>query len=375
MSLHRFVYYSAVIGGWAALLAWLACEVLFLHRRRFGGIVEAVLTGACVGAIVGAGLNAVAGMSNAQWKRQWRRLLPGLLGGGIGGASGGLVGSLAYSSLGLPRAVGWMIMGLGIGASEGAYERSGRKLRNGLIGGAVGGLLGGMLFDPIRNLAPAGLVTSSRATAFVLLGISIGALIGLAHVVLKEAWLTVVDGFRPGRQLILSQDVTVLGRGDHLPLPFLGYSGKDLESEHLRIVRQPDGSYLIEDNHSRLGTRVNGQLIQGPVPLADDDLVKLGTNIVRFNHRRRSRVRGPQSDTSPLPSGSLQAPPPPAAGVPSSPGPGVQAAPSAGAAAGVCPVPAASWIPPKKPAASAPPGTPAPPPRIPPPPPPPGGKR
>lgn len=357
MSLRRFVYYCAVIGGWAAFWAWLACELLFLRSQRLGGIVAALATGAFVGALLGAGLNLVSGMTNAQWKWQLRHVTPGLLGGGLGGAVGALVGALMYS-LGLPRAIGWAIMGLGIGISEGLWERSPRKFRNGLIGGVVGGLVGGILFDPIHDLVPAGLGSFSRATAFVILGISIGTLVGLAQVVLKEAWLTVVDGFRPGRQLILGQTVTVLGRGDHLTLPFLGYSGKDLESEHLRVVRQPDGSYQVEDNHSRLGTRVNGQVIQGPTPLTDGDLIKLGTNIVRFNHRHRGRVRAGADGTPACSDIATHVPPPP---------------PSAGSAAtGNAPRPSVPWLQPKPPT---PPSQADAPLRIPPPPPPPGTKR
>ena len=83
---------------------------------------------------------------------------------------------------------------------------------------------------------------SSRAAAFVVLGLSIGAAIGLAHVVFRVAWLTVVDGFRTGRQLTLTQAVTVLGRGDHLPLPFLGPTNKDLDAEHLRSAACPTGA-------------------------------------------------------------------------------------------------------------------------------------
>ena len=294
MSLKRFVYYCAVVGGWAALVAWAPCELLFLRSHRFGGLSEAVLAGATVGALVGAGLQLVSGMSNSQWTRQLRRAVPGFLGGAVGGAAGALFGAAVYSGLGVPRAVGWMIMGLGIGSSEGIYERSGRKIRNGLIGGAVGGLLGGLLFDPIKNLAPAGLWTFSRACGFVILGMSIGVMIGLAQVVLKEAWLTVLDGYRPGRELILSQAVTTLGRGDHLPLPFLGYSARELESEHARITRRQDGTYLLEDNGSRIGTRLNGELIAGPRALKDGDLIRLAANIVRFNQRER----GPSLEAS-----------------------------------------------------------------------------
>ena len=128
-----------------------------------------------------------------------------------------------------------------------------------------------------------------------------------------------VDGYGSGRQLILSQTVTVLGRGDHLPLPFLGYAGRDLESEHLRVSRYPDGQYVIEDNGSRIGTSVNGQQIMGPVPLTSGDLIKLGSNIVRFEHRERASERGdiPVGRPSAGDMGRISTPPPP----PKSPGP------------------------------------------------------
>ena len=351
MSLSRFIYYSAVAGGWAAFLAWLAAEMLFLGSGRLAGAAEAVLTAAMVGAAIGAGLHVVSGMANPQRARRLRRLLPGLVGGGMGGAIGGLLGELVYSSMGLPRALGWIVMGLGIGGTEGLYERSAGKVRNGLIGGGLGGLVGGLLFDPI---AVAGSAASSRATAFLILGVSVGTLIGLTHVVLRSAWLTVVDGFGPGRQLILSSTVTVLGRGDHLPLPFLGYPGRDLESEHLDITRQPNAEYVVQDRSSRAGTRVNGELIQGPRVLGDGDLIKLGTNLVRFNRRRWGwRRKGePGGRRTATTVGEIGPPPPPPPGTSS----GERVAPKSAEV-------------PSPPADRAPP---APASRIPPPPPPPG---
>jgi hypothetical protein len=216
-----------------------------------------------------------------------------------------------FSAIGLPRAIGWMIMGLGIGAVEGLYEHSPSKLRNGLLGGGLGGLVGGFLFDPITKMIASGSGMSSRATAFVILGLCIGALIGFVQVVLKEAWLTVLDGYRVGRQLILSQPVTVLGRGDHVPLPFLGPTNTELSTEHLRILRQTNGSFVLEDNKSKLGTRLNGQIIQGPMTLQDADLIKLGTNIVRFNVRHGKSGATPQAAPAGFTGTIPLAPPPP----------------------------------------------------------------
>jgi hypothetical protein len=370
MSFYRFVYYSAVVAGWTALAAWVVAELLLLGNRRLGGTLSTAAAGAALGAMIGAGLNLVAGMANAQWKQQFRRILAGLVVGGLGGALGGLLGEILYAGLGLPRFLGWMIMGLGIGTADGIYERSWRKIRNGLIGGALGGLLGGLLFDLIASAAAD---MASRATGFVILGLSVGALIGLAQVVLKDAWLTVLDGFRPGRQLILGRGATLLGHGDHLPLPFLGYAGRDLENEHLRISRQADGSFVIEDNRSRAGTFLNGQRLDRPALLRDGDLIKLGGNIVRFNHRQRNSAEQPPAASRPLP--AIPRPPAPPGVVATSPGlPSPTAASGSSVSGGGPPPdrpprpPIRPWNAPIKPRPENPP--PGVPPRIPPPPPP-----
>lgn len=307
MSFIRLVYYSALAGGWAAFFGWLLAEFLFFQSGDVGGLAQVAAVGTIVGAAIGLGLSIVAGAANGQWTQIVLRAVPGIVGGGIGGAVGGVTGQLMFA-IGLPRALGWMIVGIGIGIVEGIYDRSPSKLRNGLIGGAAGGLIGGFLFDPIQNSIAHGSGMTSRAVAFVILGMMIGALVGLVQVALKDAWLTVVDGYRAGRQLILSRPVTALGRGDHLQLAFLGPMNAELESEHVRIVRQSNGSYVVEDNHSKLGTRLNNQPLTHATPLHNGDVIKFGTNFVRFNERKRQKGDEP---VTPGFQGQVRAAPPP----------------------------------------------------------------
>jgi hypothetical protein len=307
MSLVRLVYYSALAGGWAALAGWLIAELLFFRSGAASDRIQVAASGGIVGGAIGLGLGAVAAIANGQWKQLAMRGLPGFVGGGFGGAMGAFLGDVLFG-LGLPRGFGWLVMGLAVGSVEGLYERSGSKLRNGMIGGALGGLIGGSLFMPIQHWIAHGSGMASRATAFVILGMAIGALIGLVQVVLKQAWLTVLDGYRAGRQLILSQPTTMLGRGDHLSLPFIGPMNRDLESEHVKIARQANGSYLVEDNHSKLGTRLNNQPLLHPAVLKDGDVIKFGGNFVRFNQRQH---KGEGEPPAAAPAFQVRSAPPP----------------------------------------------------------------
>jgi hypothetical protein len=146
-------------------------------------------------------------------------------------------------------------------------------------------------------------------------------------VVLRQAWLTVLDGYRAGRQLILSQPRVMLGRGDHLSLPFIGPMNRDLESEHVMLTRQAGGAYLVEDNHTRLGTRLNNQPLLQPTLLKDGDVIKFGGNFVRFNERRRRRGEEPMTAA---PTFHVKpAPPPPPVRKPAASGDGANPPPPA----------------------------------------------
>jgi hypothetical protein len=318
MSFARRVYYSAVLGGWAALMGWLPAQWLVLRdwppaaiaasgsfdpsaiTRQSIGPLQVAGTAALVGTAIAIALNLVANLTNPTWHYLARRLPAIALWSALTGAAGGLIGTLAHSLLGLPRAIGWLVMGIAIGTAEGLCESSTTKVRNGLLGGAVGGLLGGLLFDLVTLLLGTGSILAARATSFVVLGLCVGVMVGLSQVVFREAWLTVVEGFRPGRQLVLTQPVTVLGRSDNLPLPLLGHAGRELEQQHAQITHTPEGQYLLEDLRSRSGTRLNGQMLRSPALLKDGDLIRLGSNILRFNFRGPPKAQSAQE-----PSGAM----------------------------------------------------------------------
>jgi hypothetical protein len=181
----HLVYCSGLVAGWCAWAGWLVAEMLFFRSAAQPGTFQAGLLGGILGGLIGLGLGLLAGLANAQGKRLLLRAAMGLAGGCLGGIAGGITGDL-LSTCGLPRGIGWLIAGLGIGASNGLYERSMTKTRNGLLGGAVGGLLGGLVFDPIQGLIATESGAAGRAVACVVLGVCTGTFIALAQVLLQR---------------------------------------------------------------------------------------------------------------------------------------------------------------------------------------------
>lgn len=308
MSLSRLVYYSGLLAAWGAFLAWAFSEAFILGRLPF----DVMLTASAVGGIIAFAVSLAGRLAGTTTMRAIAQAAPSLLGGALGGALAGVLGNVAYG-LGLPRGIGWLVMGAGIGAVDGLCDSSLSKTRNGLIGGAVGGLIGGLVFDPIQTLVGSSSGMSSRATAFVVLGAAIGCGIGLAQVVLRNAWLTVVDGYRPGRQLILSRPTTTLGSAEHLPMPFRGPLATGIAPAHLDIKRLPDGRFSAEPVAQGNHVLVNHKAVVMPTQLKDGDIIHIGNNIVRFSEKLQSLppAAGQSIPLQTPPTKSPQTPPPP----------------------------------------------------------------
>jgi hypothetical protein len=252
------------------------------------GLVDAFFSSRRIGAIVLRALFvAVVG------------LVSGLLGSAVGQ---GLFSLSEGTTAEVLRAFGWMLTGLLIGASVGVFDVLARLLRgegisgavrkviNGLIGGSIGGLLGALLYIPLGIALgwlfkrDAGDVLSSGAWGMVVLGACIGLFIGLAQVILKEAWVRVEAGFRPGRELIISKDQITIGRAESCDIGLFG--GQGVEKVHARIVHKGN-RYLLSDDETPGGTYVNDERVTAPRELSNGDTIRLGNCVLRFGERHK----------------------------------------------------------------------------------------
>jgi hypothetical protein len=302
MSFRLFVYWCALCGGWAAVAGWALGQAL--------GPGDSLGSTGIKGMFLGMAIALALGLVDAVWAfslRQVARVVPRVVVCGVVGTVGGLVGALTGQLLFDRESVsafligGWVLTGLMVGLSIGSYDflRSwtreeelawaAKKLLRGLLGGAVGGLLGGVLDlelgAALTSLLPGkpDLWAPSLA-GFIALGVCIGLMIGIAQVVLKEAWLKVEAGFRSGRELLLDKPVLTIGRAESCDLGLFGDSA--IEKLHARIYQQ-EGRHLIADAGSAHGTFVNDQRVQEPTLLRSGDLIRVGNAYLRFSERKK----------------------------------------------------------------------------------------
>jgi|SRR5579884_1298184 len=295
MSFRLFIYYCAICGGWAAFLAWGIAQGI-----GFRGIsnlyLRAMLIAGILGMLVAAAIGAVDALQNAVGSQRYVRTGICLAIGLFGGMLGGFLGEFLHSTLHFPVFIGWILTGICIGASIGIYDllrswREGgdthiplKKTLNGVYGGLLGGFLGGLPFGLL--MGSTAIPRTDLAISLVVLGLCIGLLIGLAQVILREAWLKVAQGFRPGRELLLYKDETTIGRGESCDLGLFG--DNTIERLHARILLQKQ-RYLLADAGTPSGTYLNEERISEPTPLKSGDKIRVGNSVIEFGEREKRK--------------------------------------------------------------------------------------
>jgi hypothetical protein len=295
MSFKLFIYYCAVGGGWAAFLAWAIVQGADI--RGIGSLpLRATLIGAVLGALVAGAIGLVDALLNAVGSQRAARVLMCTMLGLAGGALGGLVGQMLKENLHLPVFIGWILAGVLIGSSLGVFDllramsrgqdtrAAVKKILNGVYGGLIGGFVGGLPFEFL--MGSAALPRSDLTIGLVILGASIGLMVGLAQVILKEAWLKVESGFRPGRELLLSKAETTIGRAESCDLGLFG--DNTIEKLHARILLK-NNRYLLSDTGTSEGTYLNDRPVKGPTPLRSGDAIRVGKSVLRFGERQKRK--------------------------------------------------------------------------------------
>jgi len=310
MSLLLRIYFNAVFGALGGLLGWTLFGVFFDPTDSGAG--QQFLGGAVIGGAIGYLVVSVEALRDRSLVRFSRLAAYGLVLGAAGGALGMLVGEqvneLVAKAVGgdrggagyviggmFARGLGWMLLGLAVGISEGIAARSLGKFSYGAVGGTLGGFVGGALFFLPYALAKREAATESTplasALGLVILGACIGSLSALVRAVFQPASVKVLRGWQEGREYPLDKPNNKLGRDEHADIAL--FRDMRVEKQHALIQRDGPRYLLVNASAPADYTRVNGVPVATYHELHDGDRIQLGQVVLRFQlrvaHNRRRR--------------------------------------------------------------------------------------
>lgn len=250
-------------------------------------------------AVIGGGIGSMMGIGEGiYYGSKGKAVKYGFIGLGIAlliGFGGGFLGQLSYSSLledatqytseiyfGFVRAIGWAIIGAGVGIAAGLIRPEKMRIINCLLGGVIGGFIGGFLFNYIDDAVSTGEANSgivARGIGIVIMGILIGFGIGLLEQFAKAAWLKVVRGEFEGKEYLVFQGITSIGNSGKNTIAL--FKDKLVAPKHCDIV-QEGNKYVLVDKGSPSGTLVNGMRVTRHV-LRRGDSISIGNSVLIFN--------------------------------------------------------------------------------------------
>ena len=229
----------SVVGLLAGVAAWPLMELILSYQHLFPSyFLFSLAQGALFGVVMGAFFGSGEGLTS----KERGKIIRGTLMGAATGALGGIVGFLAGQgvlflvvqrafasyrtqqliAVPLARVVGWAILGIAVGVSEGLRARSLKKSLVGAGGGLIGGVLGGASIEYLRTLYPELLYT--RLIGLAVFGLLIGVCYSLLERGVSLGVLRVLNGRRRGKEYSFVQNKLSVGSDEHNDIVLAGYA-------------------------------------------------------------------------------------------------------------------------------------------------------
>lgn len=248
-------YHTAIWAGVIALLIGLSL-----------GLGEGIFYGSKLNAIkyaaIGAGVSLVIGTISG-YLAQW--MYASMLGDNPS--------KLAAAAI---RALGWSIMGIGIGLSVGLIKPELKRIISCTIGGFAGAFIGGFLFNYVCDIIPNDL--AARGIAIVIMGVLIGVGVGLLEQFAKSAWLKVIRGEFEGKEYLVFPGTTSIGNNSKNTIVL--FKDKLVAPHHCDIVME-GSKYVAVDCGTPMGTVINGIRVNRHV-LRRGDSIAIGNSVLVF---------------------------------------------------------------------------------------------
>lgn len=276
------------LGVLSGVAAWPVMEFLLINQGIFERyLVFSVLQGSILGLMLGIIFGSFEGIALSDSRKMVSGSIMGAFIGILGGTIGFLIGQNIlfwlgqevfttfkdFNTLGLPlaRAVGWMIMGVFIGASEGFRARSMKKITLGIFGGLLGGLFGGLILEFSNVLFPE--IIYARLIGLMVFGLCIGLFYSLIEKQFSHGSLRILNGISKGKEYLINQNRMRLGREGNNEIILADYDGVGLLHAQIK-VRGKD--VILEAMDSSYPVFVDEEPVEQKV-LKYDDVLKVGS--------------------------------------------------------------------------------------------------
>jgi hypothetical protein len=211
----------------------------------------------------------------------------------VGGAITGVLGQRIYTDMqesinqngfDIVRAGAWTLQYLAVGVAVGISFRSIQKTINGILGGAIGGFIGGGIFNMVANATVTSATdtgTIPRLIGFTVVGLLVGAGIGLADAVRKNLWLQIATGGMAGKQFIVYQQNAVLGSSSSADITLI--KDPEIAGMHVRL-NQKSGGTTFEVLDGASDVLLNGEAARSG-KLSDGVLLQVGGTVLQFGEK------------------------------------------------------------------------------------------
>jgi hypothetical protein len=279
--------FLCLIGVIAGIASWPLAELALQMQGLFPSyLIFSIFLGVLFGIVIGGFFCSTEGIVQNDRSKMIIGIITGAIIGLIGGIIGFLIGqgvlfilgqSLIHSTknfnlIGQPlsRSVGWAILGIFIGVTEGVRSMSFKKIRIGILGGLIGGVVGGLALEYIRFVISNMMI--ARLIGLIIFGFFIGLFYGFIEKGLSYGILRLLNGIYKGKEYLINQRKIKIGAGKSNDIVLGDY--EDIDKNHAVIYVKKKDLY-IKRISKKYPVYVNDEQIS-EYRLKLEDVIKIG---------------------------------------------------------------------------------------------------
>lgn len=287
--------YLCSIGLIAGACVWPILEFVLTNQEKLSSyVILSIVSGIISGMFIGSFFGSINGIVLNNKFRIMTGMFNGMISGIIAGVLGFLLSQVlffvigefllqnmrSFKSIGLPvsRAIGWAVMGLFIGAGEGARSRSFTKIKIGIAGGLLGGLVGGFVLEYLIYFWPN--IILARFAGLLIFGLMLGFFYGLVESKMSFGKLHLLNGKYKGKEFIINQRTLRIGKKRSNDIVLSDYNKINDSHAELRILKN---ELYIKPKSLKNNVKVNDKQINSH-RLIRDDVIQIGNAKLMYRY-------------------------------------------------------------------------------------------